>query len=371
MTPMLYNHTNFRGMSLVELLVAMGIGSVLMLGLATTFKNSSDTAREMERSGRLIENGRYAVDLLATELHHAGYYGHYYENLTTPAALPDPCEIGSTANISSALAMPLQGYTAASLTARPDISATTCDNKNLFITTNLKAGSDIIAVRRASTAILTGNPVTNEVYIQANPRDAEILLGNASASVPTQAANNAAQTMKKFPFNASSTDWADTRKYHTSVYFIAPCSFGTGTNEVCSTADDTIPTLKRLELSSNGTNTEMNVVPLVEGVEYMKVTYGIDTSPATVNLTTGFAGDGIPDSYVATPTLAQWPLVVAVRIYLLVRSPAETQGYVDTKTYKFAIGTGLTLGPFDDAYRRHVYTTEIRPMNLAGRREVP
>jgi len=357
-------------MSLVELLVAIAIGSVLMLGLATTFKNSSDTSREMERSGRLIENGRYAIDLLANELRHAGYFGYYYAALAVPGSLPDPCEVGSMTNITSAMAMPIQGYSAANLTSRPDISATSCDNKGLFTTANVNAGSDIIVIRRASTAVFTGSPTTNEVYLQSNPRDAAILLGNSSATVPAMAANNSAQSMMKYPFNTASTEAADTRKYHTHVYFIAPCSFGSGTNEVCTAADDAIPTLKRLELTSNGTSTIMDVVPLVEGVEYMKITYGIDTSPATVNLTTGYAGDGVPDSYVATPSLAQWPLVVAVRIHLLIRSTGNTPGYVDTKQYTFP-STGVTLGAFNDAFKRHVYSTEVRPMNLAGRREVP
>lgn len=358
------------GLSLVELMVALGISSFLMLGLATTFKNSSDTQREMEKSGRLIENGRYAIELLSSELHHAGYYGSYYKPVTIPAALPDPCEISNLATLTSAMALPLQGYTATSLTTRPNISATTCDNKGLFITANVKAGSDIFVVRRASTTVFTGAPVDNEVYLQSNPREGSILLGDSSADVPDTAADNAAQTMKKYPNDAASTDFADTRKYQTHVYFVAPCSFGSGTDEVCTAADDTVPTLKRLELTSDDTDTQMRVVPLVEGVEYMKLTYGIDTSPATINLTTGFAGDGIPDSYVATPTLAQWPLVVAIRVYLLIRSPGNTPGYTDSKVYKFP-PTSITLGPFSDAFQRHVYSTEVRPMNLAGRREVP
>src|SRR5688500_11908647 len=115
MITMLSRYKLEAGMSLVELMVAVAIGSMLLLGLASTFKNSSDNQREMERSGRLIENGRYAIDVLTSDLHHAGFYGHYYENITTPAALPDPCETASTANMTTALAMPIQGYTAANL----------------------------------------------------------------------------------------------------------------------------------------------------------------------------------------------------------------------------------------------------------------
>jgi type IV pilus assembly protein PilW len=358
------------GMSLIELMVAVAIGSLLMLGLATTFKNSSDTQREMERTGRLIENGRYATQLLTDDLHHAGYYGFYYEAVAAPAALPDPCETTSIPNLVTAMAMPIQGYAAANISSRPDISATSCDDKGLFTNANVSPGSDIFVIRRASTAVFSGTPITNEVYLQSNARTVSILRGNSSATVPAMAANNVAQTLRKFPHDTGDTTAADTYKYHNHVYFIAPCSFGTGTNDVCTTADDNIPTLKRLELTSTGTSTVMRIVPLVEGVEFMKVTYGIDTSPTDINLTTGFSGDGVPDAYIATPTAAQWPLVVAVRIYLLIRSTDPTPGHVDAKSYAFP-PTGITLGPFNDQFKRHVYSTEVRPMNLAGRREIP
>ncbi|MEX2354194.1 MAG: PilW family protein, partial [Gammaproteobacteria bacterium] len=247
---------------------------------------------------------------------------------------------------------------------------TTCDDKGLFTTANFTPGSDILVVRRAGTSVFTGTPVANEVYIQSNARTANILLGNSSADVPNTAADNSAQALRKFPHDTSSTDWADTHKYRTHVYFISPCSFGTGTNQVCTASDDDIPTLKRLELTSDGTNTLMRIIPLVEGIEFMKITYGIDTSPSAINATTGFAGDGIPDSYVATPTAAQWPLVVAARIYLLVSATEASPGHDDNKQYAFP-PTGITLGPFNDPFKRHVYSTEVRPMNLAGRREIP
>ena len=62
---------------------------------------------------------------------------------------------------------------------------------------------------------------------------------------------------------------------------------------------------------------------------------------------------GIPDVYDPAVTAAQWPLVVSIRIYLLVRSPEATTGYTDTKTYDFS-NTTVSLGPFNDAFKRHV-----------------
>ncbi|MBI2994030.1 MAG: PilW family protein, partial [Gammaproteobacteria bacterium] len=161
---------------------------------------------------------------------------------------------------------------------------------------------------------------------------------------------------------------ADTRKYHVHVYFVAPCSFGTGAQGVCQSGDDEVPTLKRLELGSDGSDTVMEIVPLVEGVEYMKVEYGIDNSPTDVNDATGLAGDGVPDTYKSSPSVAEWPLAVSARIHVLARNVTGTVEYSDAKTYQLA---GMTAGPFGDTFKRRLFSTEVRPMNLAGRREIP
>jgi len=62
-----------RGFSLVELMVALTIASLLLLGLATLFVNNSKARSELDKSSRQIENGRYAMQVLFDELRHAGY----------------------------------------------------------------------------------------------------------------------------------------------------------------------------------------------------------------------------------------------------------------------------------------------------------
>lgn len=365
-----------KGMTLIEIMVALAIGSVLLIGLATVFFNSSRTHRELEKSGQMIENGRYAMNLVYDDLRHAGFYGYFFDLPAAPAALPDPCETVSLANLTAAMSLPIQGYnnpTAASIDA-----ATTCGSsgKQLLTSANLQSGSDILVLRRADTGILTGVAVKNDVYLQANGQTFEFTFGATGSNVPTTKADGTAATMLKFPSspipyidpNTGAPMMADTRKYHVHVYFVAPCSTGTGANGVCQAGDTQLPTLKRLELSSNGATTQMSITPLVEGIQYFKVEYGIDDTPATTDPTTFSVGDGIPDSYVAAPALAQWPNVVSVRIHVLARNVKSTDDYKDTASYTLA---GGSFGPFNDKYKRHVFSTEVRPMNVAGRREIP
>ena len=72
-----------RGFSLVEFMIAMTIGLFLIAGLVYLIAETSRSRAEMERSSRQIENGRYALDRIAEDLRHAGFYSEYF---SVPAA---------------------------------------------------------------------------------------------------------------------------------------------------------------------------------------------------------------------------------------------------------------------------------------------
>ncbi|MBF0437718.1 MAG: PilW family protein [Magnetococcales bacterium] len=351
------------GFSLIEVMISITIGLVILLAVISMLATSTRSQQNMEQSASIVENGHFSIQTLFDDLRHAGFYGHYYSHgLATPAALPDPCAL-TEASLLAAMALPVQGYESTSLTTRANVASTTC---SLLTTANLKTGSDILVVRRADTDIFTGTPTINEVYLQSNVTTADIQFGNSAANVPTTTADNGAISIQKR--NGATLLAADTRKYHVGVYFVAPCSVGSGSSGVCTTIDDSIPTLKRLDLTSSNGVTAMVITPVAEGVEYMKLLYGIDTSPATTDLTTGLTGDGIADSQVTIPTtVAQWRDVVSVQVHLLVRASATTTNHIDDKSYQLAT---ITVPAFSDSYRRHVFSSEVRLVNLAGPRSL-
>jgi len=357
------------GLSLVELLIAMTIGLLLLAGLTLIFVNSSEANRELQKIAQQIENGRYATDIITQDLKLAGYYGHLHESLPAPVAMPDPCDM-ATAKIQEALAYPVQGYRASTLATvpdTPDILATAC-GAALLTAANLKAGSDILVVRRAHTVPIStaaGSAVTNEVYIQATGTQVEVQVGSA-AKVLNGKSNGGASS---WWVNSGTppTVPAPIRKLHTHIYFVAPCSVGSGAGGACQAGDDTIPTLKRLEL---GVGPAMTIVPLVEGIEYLKIEYGIDDSPPPpVNPSTGLTGDAAVDSYLPTP--ADWSAVIAAKVYLLARNTLPTSGHVDDKTYVVGTTPAVTVAATNDGFRRHVYSAAVRLANTAGRREIP
>ncbi|MBF0157799.1 MAG: PilW family protein [Magnetococcales bacterium] len=353
------------GFSLVELLVAMTIGIGLLLGMVVSFSNASRSQKELDQAGQLIENGRYAVDLLYDDIRHAGYYGHWQGTDSLPASLPDPCETALPADIEAGMAFPVQGYDAGAADTYPNLTGVVGCNPTWLPQTNLSAGSDIIAIRRADTVLLSGSPTAGEVYLQANTTSADIQIGVAGTDITVLTADALPVTLTK----VDGTTPADIRKFHTRVYFVAPCRDGSGTGGVCLSGDDTIPTLKRLELTASGGVTALSLVPLIEGVEYLNLSYGIDNSPTDVDEATGLVGDGVPDTYSDAPALGEWPSVVSVKVWMLVRNLKSSRGHVDDKGYLLGGPGGLAIAAIGDGYRRHVFGNEVRLINASGRRE--
>lgn len=64
-----------RGLTLIEFMVSVVIGMLMVAVLAILIADQSGNRAEVDRSGRMIENGRYAVRTIAEDLQMAGYWG--------------------------------------------------------------------------------------------------------------------------------------------------------------------------------------------------------------------------------------------------------------------------------------------------------
>lgn len=350
--PLKMKRKSQAGVSLVEIMVALTLGLLLLAGMSTLFANNSRARDEIEMSYQQIENGRYAMQALTDELHLAGYLAEFdinSANLTLPAVKPDPC-VTTIADLTASLRLYLQGYDSP---ASADIPSCLSD---------VKSGTDIFVVRRvlgcvsgsAECAAVAGAP-----YFQASLCNDSTELGSGSTSDQFRLSTVDANLNRH---KRDCTTLADKRRYTVRIYYIA-------NNDK---PGDGIPTLKRAELGSDGTVMMFGIAPIAEGIENLQIEYGMDTT-----------NDGIPDSYTANPDsfnacatpadcVENWPNVMAVRLNLLARNTTRSIGYSDTKTYSLganASGSVITVGPFNDAYKRHAYETEVRLNNPAIRRQ--
>ncbi len=317
-----------KGFSLVEMMIGITLGLLVVAGVGTIFANNYRTRVETEKTNLQIENGRYATQLLTDEMRMAGYYGELDPtSLTTPSTLPDPCDT-TNATLVSAVALPVQGVNNA--TAAPSCIS------------DLKTGTDIFVDRRASGCVqgTSGCASGSYVYFQTSlcSTSANQYLISTSTSSLSLTAKDCATL-------------ADIRSYRTNIYFVA--------ND--DQPGDGIPTLKVAELGSAG----FTITPLVEGIDQFQIEYGIDTN-----------GDSIPDVYTSDPGTyggctgvacqTNWRDVVTARLYILARNTQPSGGFTDTHVYTAG---GNTYGPYNDAYKRHLYTSLVRFNNIAGRLE--
>jgi len=370
-----------RGFSLIELMISMVISMLIAGALAIVFMKVGETNREQFKSSQQIENGRYAVDLMGNDLRHAGYYGEFggLPSASGFGALPDPCDVSllptadiTTATTGSPLAFHVQGYNAATLTTALTIP-TAC--QSWIDSGSLKAGSDMLVVRRldtlplidleASPARTSATPTSDALYAQTTTDTLSLQSGSGSAIDKDKTAAGAASTLLRKDYTQAATGTpllrpsiaANIRKLHVHVYYVSTCRKGSGTNGKCLSTDDSIPTLKRLELTASGGAATMTVVPLVEGVEFLKIRYGNDSSL-----------DGTVDNYTATPALADWPNIVQVEIRIVARN-VESSTTTDPKSYD--LGSSLTYTPSgaNAYYKRHLFSQQIYITNIGGTRE--
>ena len=348
------------GFTLLELMIALAIGIVVLGGLVSFFMNASRSHAELKKTAEHTSNGSMGMSIMTEDINHAGYFGEFYNLPFYAVAMTDPCLL-TAAGIYDGLEFPIQGYDA------PAVSPLTCLSDANFV-----PGTDILVVRHTEFLPLapTDIPTTGEIYVQAINMTAEVQIGVAGAAIgTTKKANGAVATL----FKKDGVTAADIRKLSVKIYFIAPCSVPADGSETCTgNLDDggsPIPTLKRLDLTSVSGVPGWRISPLVEGIRNLQFDYGIDNAPAVRNAITQHFGDGSPDSYVTAPSFQNWHHVVSVRINFIATSSQLTTGYVDTKTYN--MGAAGTVGPFNDAYKKHLFAGTARLNDVSGRREIP
>jgi type IV pilus assembly protein PilW len=317
------------GFSLVELMVAMAVGLGLVAAVSVMFASTSQARTELAKTGRMFENGRYGLDLLAEELGLAGYFGEM-PLVTVQTVVPDPCLtdpalLGWRAEAPTAIPAAIVGYSAGA--AMPGC----LDNQ--------KAGTDAVVVRRVATTSTAANAlVSGTPYLQTS---------RCQDDLPTFAVGASAAQLSLRSIDCAQA--ADARRLIVRIYYVSRCN---------DCARDTIPTLKRVDLQGG----RLVVTPLVESIEDLRIDYGFDLN-----------ADGTADRYlrtlsgVASAADDDWANVVSARVNLLVRTAEMPAGHLDVATYQ--MGASGRQGPFSDGWKRTVFSSAVRLPNPAGRRE--
>lgn len=309
-----------RGLTLIELMVAMVIGLLIVIAMSALFVGTSASRREVEASADVVENGRYALDLLTRELSQAGFYG----TLATPTGATNaPCST-DIADWQSSLTVHVMGWNSGPAASDPDPG---CLNR--------KAGTDAIMVQRAATCFVGETNASGTSICDAESNKSAYLqvseCGTEYLTTPFVVATGgtSAFTLKNHTCDAASA--AVKRRLVRRIFYV-----------------DASNALASVDLRLDGAQAP---VRLVENVEQLQIEYGLDTN-----------GDGTADAFTSAPTAAQWPQAIGARVWLVARSASPSKNASNAASFEIGDFTGVDAVTVDAAARnlkRRVYSSYI------------
>ena len=305
------------GFSLIELLVALGITALLIIGAVTMYSQSRNTFRAAEAVARLQENARYALSFIETDLRMANYWGlnsrpDYIQMGGVSAG--NACQAGWATNVNEFV----QGFNGAKGLA--------CIGAGEY-----QGGSDVIVIRRAAADREAAALTENALYIQTSRVQGTLFVAD----------ENCTATLESCLPSGYLPPQSETHQLLVHAYYISPNAVGrTG-----------VPSLRRVRLITGPDETSEEIIA---GVEDMQFQFGVDVdNNATV------------EYYVVPGTvLPTGARVVSVRVWLRVRSEEPDFTFEDTRTYSYA-GVSYTPGSAGDAnrYRRLLVSKTIQLRN--------
>lgn len=335
------------GFSLIEMMIALAIGLFMTAVISSLYLNMRGSFRYQEDFARLQENGRFAMEALSRDIRMAGYNGcgsiTNFANVVT----------GGSASPYLNFATPVIGYEGGVSTFPAAL-----------VSAGAIAGTDAIILLGVDTSselvVKDHHPPSAQIDTNTNSLQAgEILLiTDCSHSTLFQMTGPASATKTNVVHNTGTGTPGNCTKYlgagcgspeksyqykpgssliriYSNAYFIAPSSSGSGRSLwTMSMAGETAgaPTAKEL----------------IEGVENMQISYGLDATPV----------DRSADVFATAGSVADWATVVSVRVSLLVSSTKDNISSAH-QTYEFN-GTSITA---TDRKLRKTFTESITVRN--------
>jgi type IV pilus assembly protein PilW len=297
------------GITLLELLISVVIGLFLIGGAITVYLQTGTTYRTTDKVARLQEVGRYAMDVLETDVRLAGMWanamyipggGGNIVNSVADSAVNPNCGanwIGDAANY-------IEGRdNGAALSG-------TCT------ASGIATGTDSIVVRRATNTVAAVN--ANRIQFQSTRMAGTIFSG---AAIPTE-------------FEAAKSITSD---LIVRAYYVTQASAGAPF------------ILSRRTLAGAAGAFTFNEEAVIEGIQDFQVQFGVDSD-----------GDNQADQYV-NPGATGGRRIVSARIWVLVVADELEADYSDPTVYTYA--NRVYGAAFTDKRRRVLLTKTIQIRN--------
>lgn len=324
-----------QGMTLVEVLVAITLGLLVIAGIGqiyTATKRSYDIQSNM---ARLQDVGRYAIETISQDIRRAGFWGLTDMRNNTP---PDGFAEGDGTCFSTSSSW-------ARMVRQPIFGLNDTVTNYDCIPTSDHSRGDVLVVHYADPIAVTTYD-GDHLYIRTTPTPYVTCLtwGNPGISATPSSADI---TLPPPPSScpAGGIPFSDHRIV-AHAYYVSDVR--SDSSPTCNGIP--IPSLSREEAGTLGKPVRKG---LVAGVEDLQFQYGVDLD-----------GNRSADRYLnagntGLTTVDDWALVIAVRVWVLVRAECPETGYVNNTTYIFG---DRSYTP-NDNYRRQLYSTTVALRN--------
>ncbi|MCB1648722.1 MAG: PilW family protein [Pseudomonadales bacterium] len=368
---------HMRGLSMIELLIAMVLGLSLTAGVMQVYVGNTQTDRDQEARARMQENGRFAISYLAHELRMAGYLGclaTIEENSINNTLDGPPASFQPDAGLQGWEANGT-GFGSISNSANDVAPVSTTgggwssSGGNIMDTTQAVPASDIVRVWNAAGTGATINSISpggamtvvNSGIVDIEDGDI-LLLSDCQRADWVQACNvqeigggasiNSVLSSGCVPGNdvtkaLGTQAGGELVKLQGTMFYVGK------RGNVASNP----PALFRRRL--NQTAGAGNPEELVEGIESLQILYGLNADNDNKKTV---------DAYVSAQQVTNWERVVSIRISVLVQSiennmlPAPQPYTFNGVRYDGAAGNGAL--PADTRLRR-VFTSTVTLRNRA------
>ena len=331
-----------RGVTLVELMIALAIGLLVTVAMLKVYVDASGMYRFNEGLARVQENGRFALEFIRRDARVAGFWGcHGDAALTNGISTssdaynkgfdPDEEEFGHIIGTEGG------DDDADSITFR---SAT---GSGALVTADMSGTDGLITVDNAS-ALATG---TAALISDCENGDLFQITGISGKVLAHAAGTNA-------------NELPDLKKAYTAgarVYQVRQTTYCVADGIGKDKDGNPIPSLRRAYGKNSVSDCETGD-ELLEGIENMQILYGEDTDADAE----GANGDSTANRYVDFGVDDDFDpdRIVSVRIYVLARS-INNNLTTEPSPYNF---NGITVTPGStDKYLRKAFTTTITLRN--------
>ncbi len=332
------------GFGLLELLIAMTLGLLLSAAVMQVTLASQRSHHLLDAAARLQENGRFALSYLSKDIRTAGYMG-------CPNVQRIPVNV-----IAKTPATDLN-FTAAAVLVGTDNAAA----GNAY---DAVAGTDFVVLQRALAlpARLTGNldPHNANVQIDSNPAgigrgDFVFITDCVNADLfeaTTVSSNRSNDRITITHANNKNDNNRLSKIYGRDAEILGFQSLAYFIRDTGRTTEGSAPIRSLYVKARNlGGGAPPVAIELVEGVEDMQLSYGVDSD-----------ADNNVDAYKTASDISDWTTVLSVRIELLLHSLEDnivgTAGAFAQSNLTF---NGDTVA--SDGRLRQVYTSVVAIRN--------